>query len=554
MAVAHESNGAGGTGNSVASVSWSHTIGGSDRFLVIVIGYFRTPSATGMDLVTVGGAPAFCIGRSINDSYYSCEVWGFVAPPTGAQTVVATWPFDALDIAANSSNYTGVDETFPYGVVAIANGLDATPTVDVTSASGELVVDGIYHDHTDTLTVDGSQSEKWQQDPPSNDGTTAHSTQAGDTSVTMSWSLSGSEEWAIVGFSLRPTETTTIEWESNGAGDNGSGITELSWSHTVSGSNTYLVIVVGEQNGAGRVVSSIDVAGSAASLIARNTTSIYKGELWGIKAPTSGTITVTFSGTVDDAVANSTNYTGVDQTAPLGTAASATGTSTTPSVAVSSAADELVVDCIFHNDTDTMCPDGSQIGRWHGIPPMNDGGLGHSNEAGDTSVTMSWLMSGSEPWTIVGVPLKPVAVAVSGTATASIDEDDITTGGKTVIIMLTGDTWVTAGATFEAQRQNIIDGMDAAASPANGWNDEVRDKEVVGAVVRTSDTVVTITLTAAALYDVSATETITVTVPATALVTSGSALIATPTFTVDAIAVGGVLPLFFDHYRKLRAA
>ncbi len=43
---------------------------------------------------------------------------------------------------------------------------------------------------------------------------------------------------------------------------------------------------------------------------------------------------------------------------------------------------------------------------------------------------------------------------------------------------------------------------------------------------------VTITLPAFVSYDITATETITVTVPATALVQSGSALVASPTFDV----------------------
>lgn len=127
------------------------------------------------------------------------------------------------------------------------------------------------------------------------------------------------------------------------------------------------------------------------------------------------------------------------------------------------------------------------------------------------------------------------AVAVvTGTASAGLTEAQIVAGGETIIITLTNDTWVASGATFNAQRQNIIDGLDSAQSEVTGWNAEVRDKEVVGAVVRTSDTVVTITLTAAAAYDVAANETITVTVPATALVTSASALTASPTIGVTA--------------------
>jgi len=135
------------------------------------------------------------------------------------------------------------------------------------------------------------------------------------------------------------------------------------------------------------------------------------------------------------------------------------------------------------------------------------------------------------------------SAAITGTIVPTVTESDIVTGGKTAIITLTGDTWVTAGATFDAQRQAIINGFDAAASPANGWNNEVRDNEVVGSVVRTSSTVVTVTWTAAASYDITSTETITCTIPSGALVTGTSDLTGSPTFTVTAVGASGSLLL-----------
>ena len=36
-----------------------------------------------------------------------------------------------------------------------------------------------------------------------------------------------------------------------------------------------------------------------------------------------------------------------------------------------------------------------------------------------------------------------MSAAITGTATASITEADIVTGGKTIIITLTGTTWIT---------------------------------------------------------------------------------------------------------------
>ncbi|MEK7584567.1 MAG: hypothetical protein AAB490_04955, partial [Patescibacteria group bacterium] len=133
----------------------------------------------------------------------------------------------------------------------------------------------------------------------------------------------------------------------------------------------------------------------------------------------------------------------------------------------------------------------------------------------------------------------PVSAALTGTATASITEADIVTGGKTIILTLTNDTWVAAGATFDAQRQNIINGIDSAQAEGTGWDAEVKAKEVVGAVVRTSSTVVTITLTAQAGYNITATETITATIPSTALL-GGNAVVAAPTFAITAVGTGSL--------------
>jgi hypothetical protein len=122
-------------------------------------------------------------------------------------------------------------------------------------------------------------------------------------------------------------------------------------------------------------------------------------------------------------------------------------------------------------------------------------------------------------------------VAVSGTVTTAL-ESDIVAGGKTIILTLSGDTWVAAGATFDAQRANIIAGLDSAQAEATGWDAIVKVLQGVAGVVRTSDYVVTITLDAQAIYAITANETITVTVPPTALSNGGASVVASPTFDI----------------------
>lgn len=127
-----------------------------------------------------------------------------------------------------------------------------------------------------------------------------------------------------------------------------------------------------------------------------------------------------------------------------------------------------------------------------------------------------------------------VTAALSGTILGAT-EAAIVAGGKTIILTLTNDTWVAAGASFDAVRQDILDGLDSAQAEFGGWNAQVRDLEAVTAVDRTSDTVVTITLSAAPLYDISAPETITATVPQSALATAPGDVTASPTFTISPV-------------------
>jgi hypothetical protein len=142
---------------------------------------------------------------------------------------------------------------------------------------------------------------------------------------------------------------------------------------------------------------------------------------------------------------------------------------------------------------------------------------------------------------------------IKGTILDNVNEADIVAGGKTVIIDLAirkpyndntlynknipyygeSDTWV-APTSFINERQNIINGMTSNKSEATGWNAVVKANQGVAGVVRTSDTIATITLDAFGSYDISEAETITVTIPSTAL-TGETETVASPAFTISAI-------------------
>ena len=113
--------------------------------------------------------------------------------------------------------------------------------------------------------------------------------------------------------------------------------------------------------------------------------------------------------------------------------------------------------------------------------------------AGTSQALIGTASISTAPATAGTATATPTAV-LTGTASDGATEAQIKAGGQTIVITLTDDTWVAAGSAFDAQRQNIIDGLNSAQSETLGWNNEVRDKLDVSAIVRTSDTVVTITI------------------------------------------------------------
>lgn len=144
----------------------------------------------------------------------------------------------------------------------------------------------------------------------------------------------------------------------------------------------------------------------------------------------------------------------------------------------------------------------------------------------------NWGSVWGDIWGPVWAGSESSVASITGTSVPNLTETQVVTGGKTIVITLSGDTWVASGATFEAQRQAIIDGIDSNQSYVAGWNAEVRDNMAVTTVVRTSDTVVTVTLPATAGYAIDAPETITVTIPASA-VTANEEYVAVPTILVS---------------------
>jgi len=194
----------------------------------------------------------------------------------------------------------------------------------------------------------------------------------------------------------------------------------LTWPHACTGSN--LVLVVGVSSW-GRLPTSVTYNGVALTLIViQDTDPNYYASLWYLTAPVTGThdVVVTLDGS-NPVIGGATSWTGADQSVPIGASGDATGTSTAPSVAISSATGEIVLDVLCSHRLDALTASGGadQIERWNDSYNYFSSrimlGAG-SSEAGAASVTMSWTLSVSVTWGIAAAAIKPLSAPANTTA------------------------------------------------------------------------------------------------------------------------------------------
>lgn len=194
----------------------------------------------------------------------------------------------------------------------------------------------------------------------------------------------------------------------------------LSTSCTATGTNrSAFICVAWRSTTPGEQDSSASYGAIGATLIARLAPGDagYGAALYRVPSepPTSSqTVTVNFTGFVQGAFGVMT-FTNTHQSAPLGTAVTASGTGTTASINVASAANELIADCLMYLDPNPVTATSPQSVKWSHASDL--GGLevfgASSTKAGAASVNMSWTNVNSNEWVLIGVPIKPVAVATA---------------------------------------------------------------------------------------------------------------------------------------------
>jgi hypothetical protein len=194
------------------------------------------------------------------------------------------------------------------------------------------------------------------------------------------------------------------------ASQSGLNVSSLSWMHTASGNNRFVVIGV-SWGLSSTTITSITYAGEAMTLLGMESNATNGGvnvAMYMLVAPPLGAqpISVTFSGGVGkSAIGGSVSFTGVDQTVPVGAFGSAMGNGASISVSVASGPSEIVMDTVSVDSNPTSLPAGAgQTALWHLNPDMWGAAGTH---AGATAVTVSWTESGgTDPWAQSAVSIR----------------------------------------------------------------------------------------------------------------------------------------------------
>lgn len=184
--------------NAGAGLTFSFTTGaGADRGLIVFVHTYLAsgsgPIPSSVTYATVA-MTQFATTPYGTADHERITAYKLAAPTSGTNDVVVT-AAGAEETVATAVSVAGCDQTnFETDSDLFSTDAVTTSTITVTSATGELVVDGVaWFANAVTATVGADQTERINNNNGSGVNSIASSTQAGAASVVMSWGFSASE-------------------------------------------------------------------------------------------------------------------------------------------------------------------------------------------------------------------------------------------------------------------------------------------------------------------------------------------------------------------------
>lgn len=217
--------------------------------------------------------------------------------------------------------------------------------------------------------------------------------------------------------------------------------TTVIYSYTVGSGSDRLLLLQTYPTGSSGTVTGVTYGGDALTNIDTSDVCLT----WSKTAPLTGSNTVSISVATYSTIFTSTSdWTGVDQTTPVGAAVVAGGSSSSPSTgSVTCPTNGAIWGAEYSAYTTGSAPTAGSGTTLAGA--VRNGASGETKAAGYRTTTgaVSWSLGSSAGWVAAGIPINAVAVApdISGTVTL----DDVTISGTLAV----GASGITGTVTLE---------------------------------------------------------------------------------------------------------
>lgn len=184
------------------STSWSHTSDGNPLIVRVAL----QNGATGVT-VTYNGVSVPVLVQNTYATFWYAGIFYLASPASGSNTVSVSWT-NSCGFAMSAQNVAGAGTP----TNTATGGANATSvSVNVTSATGDTVIDSVCRRGSVTLTAGAGQTENFTHVKSTGGTLVTHggSYEAGSGTVAMSWSTGVADEWSIVACNLPSVSSTS---------------------------------------------------------------------------------------------------------------------------------------------------------------------------------------------------------------------------------------------------------------------------------------------------------------------------------------------------------
>ena len=294
-----------------STVSWLHAASGDNRLVMVgcSLGKLDLPPFTLS--VTYGGISMLSDPVSLKKvngtGDGAVQMFYLVAPPTGQQTVMVTLSGTTADLECGSVSFTGVNQLTPLRHTATSTGYSSTPSISISSAIGDMVVNAIDYGCSGGSSA---QALAWMKQISCSTGGSngAQSIAAGAASVGMNYRIAN-DQWGMVAADIAAAASANTSAAAPSANT----------STAAPSANSYAVTATS--------VADPTKSASAVVTVSTNSSPVVSVSV----SPTTATVTTAGTQQFAAAVSGTTN-TAVTWSASGGTVSS-TGLYTAPSTA-----------------------------------------------------------------------------------------------------------------------------------------------------------------------------------------------------------------------------